>query len=112
MLRPRAVYPSRHYAVIDRMYPGPQGSFAPQTFMDSLAAPGADMQGLAELGFVVIELDGRGTSRRSRDFRYTFAGTEDVLGAADHVAAIKHLAQQRKWMDLGRVGVTGASFGG
>jgi dipeptidyl-peptidase-4 len=112
MFRPADFDPGRRYAVIDRMYPGPQGSFAPQTFMDSLAVLGADMQGLAELGFVVIELDGRGTSRRSRDFRYTFAGTEDVLGAADHVAAIKHLAQERKWMDIGRVGVTGASFGG
>lgn len=101
------------YAVIDRMYPGPQGSWAPRSFMDSLAfGYGQHMQALAELGFVVVVLDGRGTSHRDKAFRYAFAGTEDVLGAIDHKAAIEHLAKQNPWLDTDRVGVTGASFGG
>jgi dipeptidyl-peptidase-4 len=116
LYRPSDFDPNRHYAVIDCMYPGPQGSWSPQTFMDNLRGNsvmfGANMQALADLGFIVVELDGRGTSRRSREFRYAFSDSEDVLGAADHKAAIEHLAAERPWMDVNRVGVTGASFGG
>jgi dipeptidyl-peptidase 4 len=102
----------RRYALIERTYPGPQVSWSPQSFMDNIASLGSDMQALAELGFIVIELDGRGTTHRSRDFRYAFTGTEDVLGAADHKAAIEQLAKEHPWIDPGRIGITGASFGG
>jgi dipeptidyl aminopeptidase/acylaminoacyl peptidase len=116
LYRPTNFDPQRHYAVIDCMYPGPQGSWSPQTFMDSFkgssAMFGGNMQALAELGFIVVALDGRGTSRRSKEFHYAFAASEDVLGAADHKAAIEQLAKQRNWMDINRVGVTGTSFGG
>ena len=62
--------------------------------------------------FVVVTVDGRGTTRRDRDFRYAFSGTEDLFGAADHKAAIENLAADRPYMDTSRVGITGASFGG
>lgn len=110
--KPRQFDPTHKYPVIDVMYPGPQGSFAPRTFMDQLAGALDRFQTLADAGFIVIALDGRGTAHRSRAFREAFLGTEDVFGAADHVAAIQYLARQRSYMDLERVGVKGRSFGG
>lgn len=111
--RPRDFDPIRKYPVIDSMYPGPQGSFAPRTFVDQLAGGSIHhLQTFADAGFIVVALDGRGTAHRSRMFRDAFLGTEDVFGASDHVAAIKHLAAQRPYMDLKRVGVRGQSFGG
>jgi dipeptidyl aminopeptidase/acylaminoacyl peptidase len=110
--RPTDFDPSRRYAVVERMYPGPQVSWAPKSFMDNIVMLGGDMQALAELGFVVVEVDGRGTSHRNRAFRYAFIDSEDVLGAADHKATIEQLARQYPWIDAGRVGVLGASFGG
>lgn len=110
--RPRHFEAEKKYAVIDVMYPGPQGSFAPRTFMDQIAGSLDRFQVLADAGFIVVALDGRGTGHRSRAFRDSFLGTEDVFGAADHVAAIRHLAAERPYMDLERVGVKGRSFGG
>ena len=114
LFKPLNMDPSKKYAVIDHMYPGPQGSFGPQSFMDSISTftISRGMQNLAELGFVGLVLDGRGTSQRDHGFRYAFAGTEDIYGAADHVAAIKNLAKQYSFMDVERIGVMGLSFGG
>ena len=111
--RPRDFDATRRYPVIDFMYPGPQGSFAPRTFVDQLAGGSIHhLQTFADAGFIVVAVDGRGTAHRSRAFRDAFLGTEDVFGAADHVAAIQYLAAQRSYMDLERVGVIGQSFGG
>jgi dipeptidyl-peptidase-4 len=105
--------PRRLYPIVEVTYPGPQGKFAPTTFADNFAAATtANAGSLAQLGFVVVAIDGRGTAYRSREFRDAFLGTEDVFGAADHVAAIRNLAATRPFMDLGRVGITGQSFGG
>jgi dipeptidyl-peptidase 4 len=109
---PRDFDPALKYPVIDVMYPGPQGSFAPRTFRAQLAGPLDHLQTFADAGFVVIAVDGRGTAHRSREFRDAFLGTEDVLGAVDHIAAIRNLAAQRPYMDLERVGIRGRSFGG
>lgn len=111
--RPRHFDPSRKYPVIDAMYPGPQGSAAPRTFMDQLTGgPIHHMQTFADAGFIVVAIDGRGTAYRARAFRDAFLGTEDVFGAADHVAALRNLAADRPYMDPSRVGVRGQSFGG
>jgi dipeptidyl aminopeptidase/acylaminoacyl peptidase len=111
--RPRDFDPTRKYPVIDSMYPGPQGSFAPRTFLDQLAGGSIHhLQTFADAGFIVVTIDGRGTAHRSRAFRDAFLGTEDAFGAADHVAAITQLAAHRPYMDLERVGVRGQSFGG
>ena len=110
---PRDFDAARLYPVIDSMYPGPQGSFAPRTFMEQLmGGPIHHLQTFADAGFIVIAVDGRGTGYRSRAFRDAFLASEDVFGAADHVAAIESLAAERPYMDLGRVGVRGQSFGG
>jgi dipeptidyl aminopeptidase/acylaminoacyl peptidase len=112
MFRPRDFDPSRRYPVIDFMYPGPQGRWCPLSFSDSLRGHFHNSQTFADAGFIVVCVDGRGTGGRSRAFRDAFLGSEDVLGAADHVAAVKRLAAARPYMDLQSVGVMGNSFGG
>jgi dipeptidyl-peptidase 4 len=111
--KPRDFDGSRRYPIVDSMYPGPQGSFAPRSFKDQLAGGSIHhLQTFADAGFIVLAIDARGTAHRSREFRDAFLGTEDVFGAADHVAAIKYLAAQRPYIDLERIGVRGQSFGG
>ncbi len=103
--------PSKSYPIVDITYPGPQGRWVPLAYRESVS-PGWNAHALAKMGFVVVMVDGRGTSYRSREFQTAFLGSEDALGAADQRAAIISLAATRPWMDLDRVGVTGASFGG
>ena len=99
--------------IVEYTYPGPQGSFAPKGFNQAIQSGGfVDMQMLANRGCAVVIFDGRGTSGRSREFRYGFLGTQDPFGAADHKAAIENLAQQDKQLDINRVGVMGVSYGG
>jgi dipeptidyl aminopeptidase/acylaminoacyl peptidase len=113
LFKPTRFDPAKRYPIVEITYPGPQSRAAPSTFADNFATQTtANACALAELGFIVVALDGRGTGYRSREFRDTFLGTEDVFGAADHVAAIRNLAATRPYMDLDRVGVTGQSFGG
>jgi dipeptidyl-peptidase 4 len=112
VFRPRDFNPSRRYQVIDFMYPGPQGRWAPMSFKELLLGHFNNAQAFADAGFIVVCIDGRGTGGRSRAFRDAFLGTEDVLGAADHVAALQSLAASRPYMDLDKVGVMGNSFGG
>ena len=113
LFKPRDFNPKLRYAVVDQTYPGPQIDAGPHSFADNFTAITTfNAQAMAEIGLVVVALDGRGTTRRNRAFRYAFAGTEDVFGAADHKAAIQNLARQRPWMDASRVGIVGASFGG
>ncbi|HPE29904.1 MAG TPA: DPP IV N-terminal domain-containing protein, partial [Parvularculaceae bacterium] len=65
ILKPTNFDPALSYPVIEQIYAGPQVSFAPQGFTDSLGSRAAYMQALAELGFVIVIQDGRGTPRRS-----------------------------------------------
>ncbi len=113
LFKPLDFDPGRKYAVVDQTYPGPQIDSGPHTFLDNFAAiTTRNAQATAQAGFIVATLDGRGTTRRDRAFRYAFSGTEDAFGAADHKAAIENLARERPYMDTSRVGITGASFGG
>lgn len=112
MLKPTNFDASRRYPVIEQIYGGPQVSFAPQGFTDTLGGRAAYMQALAELGFLIIVQDGRGTPRRSREFRVAPMKDEDSFALADHVAGIRAAARSRPYIDLDRVGITGISFGG
>lgn len=113
MIKPIEFDPSLKYPVIDQTYPGPQTDSGPQSFLDNFfAITTRNAQAMAETGAIVVTVDGRGTTRRSRDFRYAFAGTEDIFGAGDHKAAIENLAKKYPYVDATRVGITGASFGG
>lgn len=105
--RPSNFDPNHKYPVIEQIYTGPHRCFTPKTF----AAYHDMAQSTAELGFVVVMLDGRGTSCRSRAFHeysYKNLGGQEP----DHIAMIKQMAAKYHWMDLSRVGIYGASTGG
>ena len=110
--------PSDRYPVVDSIYPGPQLIRTPKSFtVDSTVGPdewpGAwDAQALAELGFVTMTLDGRGTPLRSRELHLASYGRLGHHALDDHVAAIAALAGERPWMDRDRIGICGHSAGG
>jgi dipeptidyl-peptidase 4 len=90
-------------------YTGPQGAFVPKTF----AAFRHQQQAIAELGFITVFVDGRGTALRSRAFR-AFAYHKLGFGSAsdDHITVFKQMAAKYPYMDLTKVGVWGHSAGG
>ncbi|MBZ5497799.1 MAG: S9 family peptidase [Acidobacteriia bacterium] len=110
MFRPTNFDPSRKYPIINNPYPGPQsGSTGARTFTPARS----DRQALAELGFVVVTIDGMGTPDRSKAFHdayYGSMGRDNTL--PDQVAGMKELAQKYSWIDLDRVGIYGHSGGG
>jgi dipeptidyl aminopeptidase/acylaminoacyl peptidase len=113
MIKPRHFDPAKKYPVIEVTYPGAWARYVPIAFRDSLYGWGIEnAYAFAELGAVVVSLDGRGSGFRSRAFFDAFRDEDDATGAADHVAAIRALAARRPFMDLARVGVTGHSSGG
>jgi dipeptidyl-peptidase-4 len=110
--------PDASYPVIDSVYPGPQLIRTPIAFgVDSSLSsdewPGQwSAQALAELGFVVVAVDPRGSTLRDRAFHHAGYGLLHEYRLDDHIAAIEALAAERPWMDLERVGITGHSGGG
>src|SRR5207244_2304820 len=89
-------------------YPGPQiGSVGTWSFKG-----GSEPRAIAELGFVVIQLDHMGTPYRSKAFHDAYFGNMGDNGLPDHVAAIKQLGAEHGWLDLERVGIFGHSGGG
>lgn len=100
---------SQKYPVLNYLYPGPQtGSVGSRAF----SAARRDKQAVAELGFIVVELDAMGTPGRSKSFHDAYYGNMGDNGLPDQVAGIRQLAQTREWMDLDRVGIWGHSGGG
>ncbi|MBV7340134.1 prolyl oligopeptidase family serine peptidase [Chloroflexi bacterium TSY] len=104
------------YPVIEKVYAGPQAPWTSHNFMGSFVTlphlGGYDLSAMAELGFITINIEGRGAPRRGLAFRHAFSRDEDVLGSIDHRVAIEQLADQYNYIDASRVGVTGESFGG
>ncbi len=109
MYTPTRLDESRKYPVINYIYPGPQtGSVGTRSFMPSRG----DKQALAELGFIVVELDAMGTPMRSKSFHTAYYGDMGDNGLPDQIAGIKELGSRYPWMDLDRVGIYGHSGGG
>ncbi|MHC9085991.1 S9 family peptidase [Luteimonas sp. RIT-PG2_3] len=106
LYRPSNFDPARRYPILDHIYGGPQLIYAPRQFT---AGPP-----IAELGFMVVQIDGMGTPGRSRAFQEQSyaAGFAEAGGLADHVAAIRELAERYPQIDLDRVGIFGHSGGG
>ena len=100
--------------VIDLMYAGFQMRTQPTCFLgDVSSAQGSAAASYAALGFATVCLDGRGTAGRDREFRRHGQGRpREVDPLADHVAALRALAEHEPQLDLSRVGVTGHSYGG
>ena len=109
MYRPTHFDPSRSYPVVNYLYPGPQsGSVGSRSFRASRG----DKQAIAELGFIVVEVDAMGTPGRSKAFHDTYHGNMGDNGLPDQVGMIRQLAERHPWMDLDRVGIWGHSGGG
>jgi len=105
--RPYDFDPNIKYPVIDSIYGGPQVTYVPRTFNQSV-----DAQALAQMGFIVIMVDARGTPERSKAFQDVVYGKFGTNEIPDHAAALKQLAAERPYMDLSRVGIYGGSWGG
>ena len=98
---------TRTYPVISNIYPGPQvGSVGRWTFR-----AGHEAFALAELGFVVVQIDHLGTPGRSKAFHDNYYANFIDNGLPDHITVIKQLASRHRFMDLSRVGIYGHSGG-
>ncbi|MGD0538257.1 MAG: DPP IV N-terminal domain-containing protein [Verrucomicrobiota bacterium] len=107
IFRPTNFDPAKKYAVIEDIYAGPQDSFTPKEFR---AFHG--QQELAELGFIVVQMDGMGTSNRSKRFHDVGWKNLADAGFPDRILWIKAAAAQHPEMDLARLGIYGGSAGG
>ncbi len=101
--------PNKKYPVLDATYSGPQEVRTPKTFVSGFR--NYDIS-FAELGFIVITIDGLGTAWRSKEFHDVSYQNLGDIGAEDHISGMKQLAETRPWMDLERVGIYGHSAGG
>ncbi len=109
LFRPTNFSTSRKYPIINHVYPGPQtGSCGARTFQ---AAHG-DLQSLAELGFIVVCIDGMGTPFRSKAFHETYINDLGDNTIPDQVTGMQQLAERYPWVDLSRAGIYGHSGGG
>ncbi len=112
IFRPSYFDASKSYPVLDSIYPGPQVYRTTKSFMSSVFDR-SQAQMLAELGFIVITIDGRGTPGRSKAFHNVSYGDLGQAGnLKDHISGIKQLANRYPYMDLTRVGIYGHSGGG
>ena len=107
IIRPSHFDASRKYPVIENIYAGPQDSFVPHSFM-----PTSAMQSLAELGFIVVQIDGMGTSNRSKAFHDVCWKNLGDAGFPDRILWHKAVAAKYPWYDITRVGIYGHSAGG
>lgn len=109
LYKPSNFDPASSYPVLNYLYPGPQtGSVGRRSFSPARS----DKQAVAELGFVVVEVDAMGTPGRSKSFHDAYYGNMGDNGLPDQVTTIRQLAADRPWMDIERVGIWGHSGGG
>ncbi|MEI7965921.1 MAG: DPP IV N-terminal domain-containing protein, partial [Chitinophagaceae bacterium] len=109
MFKPTQLDPAKKYPVINYIYPGPQGGGVGSR---SFAAARGDNQALAELGFVVVVIDGTCNPDRSKSFHDLCYGNMGDNTLEDQIAGLKQLAKTHPYLDLERVGVWGHSGGG
>lgn len=110
---PPDMKPGRKYPVIDAIYGGPQITNAPADYREAVATMNPRSRAsLAELGFIVVTIDGRGTPGRSKPFNNASYEVFAEPELADHVAGIQELAAKFGNFDLDRIGIYGHSFGG
>ena len=109
MFKPSNFDAGKKYPIINHIYPGPQtGSVGSRNFSPARG----DAQALAELGFIVVEIDGMGTPWRSKKFHEAYFGDLGDNTLPDQVTGMKQLAQRYAWIDIDRAGIYGHSGGG
>jgi dipeptidyl aminopeptidase/acylaminoacyl peptidase len=109
MFTPTNPDPNKKYPVIDYIYPGPQGGSVGSW---SFVASRGDNQALAELGFVVVLIEGTSNPLRSKSFHDMNYGHMSENTLPDQVSGIKQLAEKYGYLDTTRVGIWGHSGGG
>ena len=107
IIRPSHFDPAKTYPVVEDIYAGPQDHFVPKAFF-----PWSNKNAMAELGFIVVSIDGMGTAWRSKAFHDVCWKNLADSGFSDRIPWIKAAAATRPWMDLTRVGIYGGSAGG
>jgi dipeptidyl aminopeptidase/acylaminoacyl peptidase len=105
--KPRNFDPSKKYPVIEYIYAGPHGTHTPKSFQVS-----SGMQAQAELGFIVVQMDGMGTSNRSKAFHDVAWQNIRDAGFPDRIVWHQAFAARNSWYDITRVGIYGGSAGG
>jgi dipeptidyl aminopeptidase/acylaminoacyl peptidase len=100
---------TKKYPIVDYIYPGPQGGSVGSW---SFTVARVDHQGLAELGFIVVAIEGTSNPYRSKSFHDMSYGDMSTNTLADQVAGIKELAARHSYIDINRVGIWGHSGGG
>jgi len=109
MYVPTKIDRNRKYPIVNHIYPGPQtGSVGSRSFSPARG----DAQALAELGFIVVEIDGMGTPWRSKSFHDAYYGRMGDNTLPDQVAGMRELAQKYSFIDIDRAGIYGHSGGG
>ena len=106
--RPSSFDPNKEYPVIEYIYAGPHDSFVPKSFI----GVNRRFAALAELGFICVQIDGMGTSNRSKAFHDVCWKNLKDAGFPDRIAWMKTAAQKYPYMDIDRVGIFGGSAGG
>ena len=107
IIRPTNFDASKKYPVIENIYAGPQGSFVPKSFLTY-----STMMAQAEIGFIVVQIDGMGTSNRSKAFHDVAWKNLGDAGFPDRILWHKAVAARYPWYDTSRVGIYGGSAGG
>ena len=105
--RPSTFDPSKKYPVIENIYAGPHGAFVPKSF-----AAYNQMQAQAEIGFIVVQIDGMGTNFRSKAFHDAAWQNIKDAGFPDRILWHKAVAAKYPYYDITRVGIYGTSAGG
>ncbi|GHE45765.1 S9 family peptidase [Sphingobacterium griseoflavum] len=108
IIRPTNFDPQKKYPVIEYIYAGPHSSFVPKTYIPNPSG----MQELAELGFIVVQIDGMGTSNRSKAFQDVCWKNLKDAGFPDRILWMKDAARKYPYMDIEHVGIYGTSAGG
>ncbi len=108
MYLPSTLDTTKRYPIITNIYPGPQVGSVGAWSYKAAGEPAA----IAELGFIVVQIDHLGTPLRSKAFHDNYYGNFSDNGLPDHIAVIKQLASRYGYIDIDRVGIFGHSGGG
>ena len=109
MFTPTNLDPAKKYPIVNYIYPGPWGS---SVGTRSFSPARGDHQALAELGFIVVAIDGMGTEFRSKSFGDFYYGNMADNTLPDQIAGMKELAQRHSFIDIDKAGIWGHSGGG
>lgn len=109
MFTPTTLDPTKKYPIVNYIYPGPWGSSVGSR---SFSPARSDHQALAELGFVVVAIDGMGTEWRSKAFADAYYGNMGDNTLPDQIAGMRELATRYPYIDIDRAGIWGHSGGG